>query len=81
MRTLEALRALGIKKISLKSSITRKFLNKKEIEEIKNNHNFLLLFNLMSSKENKITNCLKYKRDFWFNGTKIDISPLAFLVK
>ena len=80
MKTLQELRELGIKTMSLKSSTTRRFLNGNEVSEIKSDKNFLELFNLMNSKTEQIKNCLKNNKPFWFAGKEVNISSLSFLI-
>ncbi len=79
MKTIQELHELGIKSLSLNSSITRKFLSRKELAEITKNSDFVELFNLSHSKKLLIINSLKSGSDFYFQGKKIDISSLNFL--
>ena len=80
MKTLQELHSLGIRSLSLKSSITRKFITKSELDEFKKDTISVNLFNLSHSKKHEIINCLETGRDFWFQGEKIDIIPLSFLI-
>ena len=79
MKTLQELYENGLTTLSLKSSITRSFLSKEEIKSM--SEDFKELFNLMNLKKYSIINSLKSGRSFYFQGKKIDVSSLNFLVK
>jgi hypothetical protein len=81
MKTLQELYELGINKVSLQSSKARSVMTRDEIIAFRNDSVTFDLFSLMNSKRNQIINCLKSGRDFYFQGEKIDVSRLNFLIK